>query len=236
MRPIHALYMDNEATRVVGYIRVSTDDQNLGPDAQRAALQTWCDGNGAILVAVYEDHGLSGAAPLDKRPGLLTALDALPDHSATILLVAKRDRLARDVVVAAMVERLAERQGARVFTADGTANLEGPEGMLMRGIVDLFAQYERAIIRTRTRAALLVKRERGEYTGGDTPYGFKLSEDGGRLVPVSQEQDVLKAAQTLREQGLSLRAVATELQEMGYVNRRGRRFDPRQVSRMLAAA
>ncbi len=74
-----------------------------------------------------------------------------------MLLVAKRDRLARDVVVAAMVDRLAERHGARVLAADGTGNGDGPEAMLMRGIVDVFAQYERALIRARTKAALAVK-------------------------------------------------------------------------------
>lgn len=227
--------MTEDRKRVVGYIRVSTDDQNLGPDAQRASLERWCDANGGALVAVFEDHGISGGAPLDKRPGLLAALDALSEHGATVLLAAKRDRLARDVVVAAMVERLAERQGARVLTADGTGNIEGPEGMLMRGIVDLFAQYERAVIRARTRAALQVKRSRGEFTGGRTPYGFKLGKDGVRLIPVEREQTLLRLARSFRGEGLSLRAVARKLEARGYVNRRARRFDPRQVSRILAA-
>jgi len=87
----------------------------------------------ASLVAVFEDHGISGGAPLERRPGLLSAMDARSEHGAPVLLTAKCDRLARDVVVAAMVERLAERQGARVLTADGTGNTEGPKGMLMRG-------------------------------------------------------------------------------------------------------
>jgi hypothetical protein len=74
--------------RVVGYVRVSTDDQTLGPAAQRGALERWCRANGAELVATFDDVGVSGAAPLDERPGLVTALDALRPlgarHSAAI--------------------------------------------------------------------------------------------------------------------------------------------------------
>lgn len=99
---------------VIGYMRASTDDQTLGPNAQRAALETWCAARSAVLVGVFTDQGVGGGASLDQRPGLLAALAALKEHNASVLLVAKRDRLACDVLVAAMVERLAERNGARV--------------------------------------------------------------------------------------------------------------------------
>jgi len=49
---------------------------------------------------VHEDRGVSGAAQLDRRPGLLAALDCLARHKATYLVAAKRDRFARDIVVA----------------------------------------------------------------------------------------------------------------------------------------
>src|SRR5438067_4053500 len=126
--------------RVVGYLRVSTEEQSLGPAAQREALERWCKANGAELLQVHEDLGLSGGLPLDKRPGLLAALDSLRPLCAGVLLVAKRDRLARDVWVAAGAERLAQKAGARVLTADGTGNGDGPESELMRSIVDAFAQ------------------------------------------------------------------------------------------------
>ena len=58
----------------VGYIRVSTEEQTLGPEAQRVALARWAEARKIQLVAVHEDRGVSGAAPLDRRPGLLAAL------------------------------------------------------------------------------------------------------------------------------------------------------------------
>ena len=222
------------AAVVVGYVRVSTDDQNLGPDAQRSALAKWCAANGAQLVAVHEDIGVSGGAALDERPGLLAALADVKARGAGVLLVAKRDRLARDIVVAAMVERLAERDGARVLTADGTGNGEGPEAMLMRGIVDVFAQYERALIRSRTKAALAVKKARGERTGS-VPYGFRLAADGVHLVADDVEARAVALARQLRAEGAALRTIGARLLAEGHAPRGGRAWDPKTVQRITAA-
>ena len=142
---------------VVGYVRVSTDEQALGPEAQREAIGAWCAREGAELVEVHADLGVSGGTPVEKRPGLKLALDTLAREGAGVLLVAKRDRLARDVVVGAVAERLVERLGARVLTADGTGNGDGPEQQLMRHLINAFAEYERMVIGARTKAALRVK-------------------------------------------------------------------------------
>jgi len=221
----------NQPLRVVGYVRVSTDEQHLGPEAQREALAKWCASNSAELVAVFEDRGLSGGLELDKRPGLLAALDGLRTHGASVLLVAKRDRLARDVLIAAMVERLAEKAGARVCSADGTGNGDGPEGQLMRGIGDLFAQYERALIRSRTKAALAVKRSRRERTG-TVPFGYQLGADGIHLDPCETEQAAIEAVRRLRQEDLSIRAIAVRLNEEGFAAR-GVRWHATSVARLL---
>ena len=223
-----------DVAKVVGYVRCSTEDQHLGPEAQREALARWCAANGAELVAVHDDLGVSGGTELDKRPGLLAAIDALQAHGAGVLLIAKRDRLARDVVVSAMVERLAERAGARVLTADGTGNGDGPEALLMRSIVDAFAQYERALIRARTRAALAVKRTKGERVGS-VPYGFTLAEDGVHLIENAAEQEIIRAARDLKAGGLSLRAIGAGLTARGFVPRGGNEWNPNTVARILEA-
>jgi DNA invertase Pin-like site-specific DNA recombinase len=220
-----------DARKVVGYVRVSTEDQNLGPDAQRAALQRWCASNGAELVAVHEDHGISGGAPLEKRLGLMAAVADLTVHGAGVLLVAKRDRLARDVMLATMLDRMVEREGARVQTADGVANGDGPEAALMRGMLDLFAAYERGIIRARTKAALAVKKSRGEKLGGSVPFGFASS--GAALVKDPAEQAVLATVHQLRADGLSFRAIAERLNTDG-APARGARWHATTVGNILS--
>ena len=128
--------------QAVGYIRVSTEDQSVSVEAQRARLESWCAARHLVLVAV------------------------------------KRDRLARDTLHAAMIERLAERAGAHVLTCDGAGEGDSPEAQMLRGIMDVFAQYERAVIRARTKAALAHKRANGERTSLHAPYGFQIAADG----------------------------------------------------------
>jgi DNA invertase Pin-like site-specific DNA recombinase len=222
-------------TVAVGYLRVSTDEQHLGPEAQRAALEAWAKAHGVRLVTVHEDLGVSGGAALDKRPGLMAALDALAEHGAGLLLVAKRDRLARDVVLAAMVGRLVERAGGRIVAADGAGNDEGPAGELMRTMLDAFAQYERALIRARTRSALQVKRNRLEYTGGAAPYGWRLGPDGTHLEALEAEQAIIQAARALQASGLSLRRIGAELERQGMLGRAGGQWNPASVRSLLRA-
>jgi len=218
--------------KAIGYLRVSTDEQENGPDAQRADLVRWCESNGAELVAVFEDKGISGAAEIDKRPGLLAALDAIREHKADFLLVAKRDRLARDVIVGAMVERMAARAGAQVVAANGAGNGDGPEAQLMRRMVDAFAEYERQIIRARTKAALAAKKARRERTG-QVPYGWTLGADGVHLEANEAEQGIIRAALELKTAGLSLRAIGAELARRGLLPRSGKRWYASSVRCLL---
>ncbi len=224
---------------VVSYVRVSTESQDLGPDAQREAIERWCAVNGAEHLASYEDLGVSGATPIDRRPGLLAAVERLRELGATVLLVAKRDRLARDVMVSAVVERLVERSGGRVLAADGTGNGSGPEAQLMRTLIDAFAQYERALIRARTKSALAVKRGRGERTGR-LPFGFQLGADGVHLEPEPREQAALERMRALHEQGRTQAQIADVLnaEQLFARGRRGQvsRWHQTMVGRLLARA
>src|SRR5690606_20526464 len=104
----------------------------------------------------------------------------LAEKKAGLLLVTRRDRLARDVVKAAMIERLAARHGARVVSAAGEGEGDDPASSLMRRMIDAFAEYERAILKARTKAALAVKKARGERVGS-IPYGKRLGSDGRTL-------------------------------------------------------
>jgi DNA invertase Pin-like site-specific DNA recombinase len=220
----------------VAYVRVSTDDQRLGPEAQRAAIEQWAMREGVSVVAWHVDQGVSGGADLDQRPALLAALAALRSHGAAALVVAKRDRLARDVYVAVTIERAAQAAGARIVSADGTANGQSPADTFMRTVIDGAAQYERALIRARTRAALAAKRARGQRVG-TLPFGFSAASDGATLVPDAREQAVLADVRVLREAGLTVRAIAAALTARGVASARtGRPYGKSQVHTMLATA
>ena len=221
-----------DPNQAIAYLRCSTDRQDLSPDAQRTAIQAWADAHEVVVVAWHEDRGISGGAQLEDRPGLTAAVADLKTRGAGVLVVAKRDRLARDVLTAALVERLAERSGARVVSADGTGNGDTPEAALMRSMIDAFAAYERALIRSRTKAALAVKKARGERVGG-VPYGCRIAEDGVRLEEDPDEQRAIERARELRVEGLSLRAIGRALLEEGHAPRKGKRWHVQVVARLM---
>ena len=85
-----------DPSAAVGYCRVSTDRQELSPAVQEAAIREWCDAHSVTLAGCYTDRGVSGAAPLERRAGLLEAVSELQERRAGLLIVAKWDRLARD--------------------------------------------------------------------------------------------------------------------------------------------
>ena len=199
---------------VIGYIRVSTEEQHLSIEAQQQALEDWCQAHAVAPTAMYTDCAVSGGTPLEKRPGLLMALSALTRGSG--LLVVRRDRLARDTLTAAMAERLAHKKGAVILTVTGAGDGEGPEAQLMRTMIDAFAQYERALIVLRTKAGLARKRANGVH----------LRED-------PTEQAVIATVRALRGSGLSYRAIAAAVNQRGLTNRAGGPFHKTQMIRML---
>src|ERR1700732_602961 len=106
--------------RAIGYCRVSTDkqaDSGLGLEAQRASVTAAAQRLGLSLGSVFVDPGPSGSLALAVRPVLMEAVSAL--KRGDVLLIAKRDRLGRDVIEVAMIERLITKRGARIISAAG---------------------------------------------------------------------------------------------------------------------
>lgn len=213
----------------VAYIRVSTAEQHLGPIAQRDAINAWCAARGVTLAAVFEDR-LSSGLPLEKRAGLMDALDAIPVHHAGLLLVAKRDRMARDVVTCVMIERLAHRHGATVVSTAGEGTEDdGPGGQFQRTLFDAFSQYERAMIRARTKSALKVIRDSGRKTGGPCPNGFTENGDGNLEVIMPMLNEVVKAARD----GVGARGLARVLNAKRMRTSLGKSWSPTQAARLV---
>ena len=88
------------------------------------------------------------------------------------------------------------------------------------------------MIAARTKAALSVKRARGEAVS-HAPYGYRAVD--GRLEPDAAEQGVIARVREARGRGLSVRAVAAELERAGVVSRKGRPLAPSAVGELIHA-
>lgn len=223
--------------KVVGYLRVSTDQQvesGLGLDAQKRAIENYATKIGQDVNEVFSDEGLSGSLSLEKRPGMLSAISAL--QKGDVLVVAKRDRLGRDPLVVAMIESAITRKGARIVSAAGEGtHSDDPSSILMRRMVDAFSEYERLIIKARTKSALQSKKAKGQRVG-HIPFGYRLADDGVHLEKDELEQSILQQMRDLRNDGFSIREIAEEMNNRGAFNRGNSTWNNASVHRILKMA
>src|SRR5271165_6695281 len=148
-KPCSAMFLQPRAgTVLVGYMRVSTSEQNLA--LQRDALE------GAGCERFYEDT-CSGS--VTERPGLARALDNL--RSGDALVVWKLDRIGRSLghVVELVAGLQAKGIGLKVLT--GGIDTTSSTGRLVFGIFATLAEFERDLIKERTMAGLMAARARG---------------------------------------------------------------------------
>lgn len=117
-------------------------------------------------------------------------------------------------------------------TVEHTAS---PELRWSREALGLARAYQRAIIRSRTRAALNAKRSRGERIG-TVPYGYRIAADGVHLEPDAIEQAIIANVVELARQGLSQRAIVGHLARQNIVGRTGAALKQTQVARLLLRA
>lgn len=208
----------------VGYCRVSTDltRQELGAESQLASIKAHAARHGITLVDVFVEEA-SGGLPLEKRKVLMQALAAVGAHGAGALLVKSLDRFSREPLTAGLASAELERHGATLLVTDGTGNGSDPTSELLRNVMLAVAKFEKQMIRMRVRAALQVKKTRGELTGV-APYGMRLSPDGKTLEPHPEELAAKELLRQWRASGLTLRALREHATQQGLRNRKGNPF------------
>ena len=228
--------------KVVGYLRVSTAgqaDEGYGLDVQRQAVREWAKASRHRLVSILADEGVSGAKELDDRPALADALAMVRSGQADAIVVARLDRLARDLVVQETVLAETRRYGGRVFSSVPaeseylTDDPGDPSRKLIRQVLGAVAEYERQLIVMRLRTGRAAKARQGGFAYGAPSYGYEAKD--GTLAPIEGEQATLHRIASLRRSGASLRAICAALEHEGHRTKRGgTRWQPAVVARLLS--
>ena len=138
---------------IYGYIRVSDDDQNEA--LQRDALSE------AGCEHIFCDHGVSGATT--SREGLDQLLNILTNGDT--LVVWKFDRLGRSTVHLLLMFDELRHRGVRFISTTQGIDTASFEGRIFFGQLALFAEYEREMIRQRTKAGMQAAKRRGKHIG-----------------------------------------------------------------------
>ncbi len=204
------------------YCRVSTDQQaadGVSLDAQRAKAAAWCELNGYELAEVFVDSGISGKRQ-DNRPELQRALDAVCVTSGSAIVVYSLSRLSRSVQDTLQIATRLEKAGADLVSLSERIDTTSAAGRMVFKMLAVLAEFEREQVSERTTMAMAHKRSRGERLG-QIPYGFGLAADGITLIVNPAEQEALRLIRELKSLGLTLRAIAAELNLRGIVTKSG---------------
>ena len=226
----------SEQPKAIAYVRVSTTEQatdGVSLDAQRSRISAWCTANGYELAAVHVDAGLSGSKA-HNRPALQLALTEACRAKAA-LVVYSLSRLARSTKDAIAISERLDKSGADLVSLSEQIDTTTAAGKMVFRMLAVLAEFERDLISERTSTAMQHKRSRGEYTGGLEPYGWRRATNSDRLEPCLAEQAIAQEAASLRDAGLSLRAIGGRLEAEGRRPRGGGRWHAKTVRDLLEA-
>lgn len=216
----------------VAYLRRSTSRQALSIKRQRQAIEEWAAREGVHVATWYTEAAMSGSAPIDKRPALCDAMNAVEEHRAAFLVVDERSRLARDVYMAGAIGYELRRMGAEIASADGVGNGDSEASLIQRTLEDLLAMLERHRIQRRTRRAMAVKKRAGLKIGADAPYGWRY--EGNRCVEDEREQEIRARILERYESLGSYGAVAAELNAADVPTRGAARWYSNTIRRICS--
>jgi site-specific DNA recombinase len=223
--------MGDSRPRVIGYTRVSTEEQasgGLGLEAQEAKIRAYCDLYELDLLRIHSDPGVSGKSL--ERPGVSVVLAELrrrkdgPDG----LVLAKLDRLTRSLGDwSQLIDEFFRDERKRLFSVGEAIDTRTATGRMVLNLIMTIAEWEREIIGERTRDALQAKIRRGERCG-KVRFGYdldphQLDEDGRpyRLVPNDREQEAIRLMGEWRSQGRTYRDMCRLLEGLGIGTKEG---------------
>lgn len=233
------LHPPNHA-KIVGYIRVSTDNQvdGYGLESQEQAIQDFAHKNRLGAVRIYAEKGVSG--DLEDRPALGSLMMDVKDGKVAKVIVVRLDRLARDLMLQEnIIADMAQRDVELISIDEPDLCSKDPTRVLFRQIKGAISEYEKKMIKLRLMAGRMSKAQDGGFVGGRRPLGYKRvhSFNGKKrpdliVDPISSE--TIKTILKLRKRGKNLSQIARHLQENGFKTARGGKWYPCTIKYILS--
>lgn len=219
--------------RYITYYRVSTKQQGqsgLGLSAQQATVKAFLKDRDAEQVETFTEveSGKNG-----DRPVLKSAINMCKEQGAT-LLIAKLDRLSRNVAFLFNLKEELESAGVSFVACD----IPEANNTMILGVMATMAQHEAEIISQRTKEGI---RQSDKYKAGEWGNQQNFTDEARAKAHriISQKARTDKSVrhafhfiQPRREAGKTYQAIADELNEEGYLTRKGKTFHASQVRRI----
>ncbi len=223
--------------KAVAYVRVSTENQTredkYGLPAQKEDIRKYAEKEGIEIVSWYADEGISGATL--ERQSLQEMIEASKEKSFSMILVAKMDRIARDLFVSLFVEKELLLSGVEIISVSEPVSGKDPMNVAFRQMMGVFAELEKNMITMRMSSGRKQKARGGGYAGGQAAIGYQASK-GEKMLNIDQEKALtVKRAFELKEEDpeRSLQDIADHLNVEGHTTAQGKQFKRMQVKRIL---
>ncbi len=225
---------------VIAYLRVSTGRQvkdGYGLADQEKQVRAWCRKNRHKLVGVVTDEALSGTLPAPERPGLLECLRAVRDGEADGIVMRDLDRIARELTTQEGILAQLWKFGGHCYITTQAEEIpqddpDDPMRTAMRQMMGVFAQLERSMLVKRMKNGRATKAEQGGFAYGSPAFG-QASQDKA-LVPNTAEQAVIARIREMDAKGDSIRAICAALNAEGIPSKRGGKWHPQTVARIVS--
>jgi len=221
--------------RAIGYVRVSTTKQaseGISLEAQAEKIKAYCALKDLDLAWIVTDAGKSGSKA--NREGFQEVLSSCASGKVDAVVVYSISRFTRSTKdLLEFVDRHVIKGNVELHSISESLDTSTATGRFMLKVMGAMNELEREQAGERTKAALGHKREKGEKTGGDVPFGFALAADGKALVIDESEQAIIRLIESLRADGHSDNGIARYLNENGYQTKKGKGWSNVQVARIL---
>lgn len=220
---------------VVAYIRVSTDGQvgedRFGIDSQKNIIMEYCSKHDMQISEWYIDKGESGVK--ESRPKLDELLyGEIRNPPVEAVVVAKSDRVARDIKLYYYFMMLLQKKGLSLISAtEEVVNDDTGLGSVYKALMLFVAEQERQNITKRTSGGRAVKASRGGYAGGRAPMGYTVKD--GCLVVNEEEAKVVRFIFEKKSEGINMLNTVKELEVAGLKTRGGKSFTVSTVKSIL---
>jgi len=226
--------------KAYGYIRVSSIMQTLGTSLteQQRQIEAYATLKNIDLLGVIVDPAIKGEIPIHLRPQGRLLVEAIDNGSISCVIVTRLDRAfrsARDCLN--KIEEWEKKNIALhiLNVAGQTIDTSTPMGKFFITIMAGAAELEKNLIKERCSNGREARRIEGKVIGG-LPFGYDLDVDGKTLIPNTHEQSILQIIRDLRADGLTLMAIANELNNRGYVTKKGASWNHGTVANILKKA
>jgi DNA invertase Pin-like site-specific DNA recombinase len=216
-------------TKVAGYLRVSQAREGMkAPELYEDEITRYCSFKGWGLGEVFSDIDFSGYNNSEGRPGLRELVRRRAEFSAVI--VPKLSRFGRSLKHLAQLFDTFDRDGISLVFLDMNIDSSTSQGRLLRHIMAAFAEYESDVKADYARANYRHAMQQGR-TWGLPPYGYRA--ENKRYHVVEDEAVIVRAVYERYIAGASLTRIATDLNAMGLLGRKGGMWRTKHIGRIL---